>query len=57
MRELATMGLYVISGVSVLSLAMAYFENAVLTLLGTLLMIGIIAGGLWYVSNITITFF
>lgn len=58
MGALASWGLLTMSAVGLLSLAMARFENELLSVIGYLVMIGLIAGGLWYVTNsITITFF
>ncbi|WP_010094451.1 hypothetical protein [Ornithinibacillus scapharcae] len=58
MGALATWGLLTMSAVGLLSLAMARFENELLSIIGYLVMTGLIAGGLWYVTNsITITFF
>ncbi|MEN2765790.1 hypothetical protein [Ornithinibacillus xuwenensis] len=58
MSTLASLGLATMSVVGLLSLAMARYENEWLTVIGYLIMIGIIIGGVWYVtSTITITFF
>lgn len=58
MGAFATWGLVTMSAVGLLSLAMARFENEILTVLGYLIMIGLIVSGLWHVTNtISITFF
>ncbi|WP_339216701.1 hypothetical protein [Ornithinibacillus sp. FSL M8-0202] len=58
MGALASWGLLTMSAVGLLSLAMARFESEILSVIGYLIMIALIAGGLWYVTNtISITFF
>jgi hypothetical protein len=58
MGALATWGLVTMSAVGLLSLAMARFDNEILTLIGYLIMIGLIVAGLWHVTNtISSTFF
>lgn len=58
MHTLATWGLVTMSGVGVLSLLMARYENELLSVIGYLVMIGLILGGVWYLTTaINSTFF
>ena len=52
MHTLATWGLVTMSGVGIMSLLMARYENEIFTIIGCLIMIGLTLGGFWYVATI-----